>query len=849
MRIRSLAVMCAVMLWVAAPVFAAPQDSLLTFSGDVRLSIVSPPFPTIEEITIVGLRHIPTRSVLSRLPVHVSDPYDSARIATAVRALNSFGWFEDISVNAVWIDNQGTAMPNGPPHVQVEFRLKEYPFLASVAYRGSRLLSQQQIKKLLEDKKLTPQLGKPADPVMLHRVAFALQTELASNGHRDARVQIDQEQLPDQRTKVTFVIRDSLRQPVVRVNFSGHPEVPDKILRKQMREITPDAWLSGFRNKNVYTRQKGEEDRLNLLTYLQNHGFPQARVGTPEATLVSGFSTHPLPWFRRQPEPCLVVGVPVEAGALYRFGSTEVSPTLRQSLGSPSKNASPSSNVIPGRPFSQHAVQSLQRHWELRLHHMAQRGKGGRDYRLRSIPTFDSETHLASVKFDFDPTPPYVVRRIRFQGNQRFPDRYLRRRIGLIEGQPYDEYALEAGLARLARTGYFEPLKKQHIQITTDEAEHSADVTIHIHEKGRQRVAFSGGREQFGGSLGIAYTVFNLLGMDEFLSTQIDGGPETLQLAMSLAKEGVFGSRGTLALSVFDTLVRPRLTNAAQGPFLRSQTEGVNLGWTYAVSDTDAIGINYGISRSSTEYTLHTIPANSTTPADVRTDISSRSLGMGWMRYAGDQKIQMTDSVSGSWLGGNENLLRSKVEYGHIFPDNIFDHHNAWAFRATINTAGSYSGDMPLYARILSGDDLVRGLRPGELGPYETFETLSPSGAPTYAAVPSGANLVAASNLEYRFPLTHGVEGAAFFDSGSGLLLPNWLGSARPALLDSTNGVLHASTGFEAHWTLPGIGVPLRVNYSFNILRLNRAFLTPDGSVFRVRNRFGALGWGIGSLF
>jgi len=70
-----------------------------------------------------------------------------------------------------------------------------------------------------------------------------------------------------------------------------------------------------------------------------------------------------------------------------------------------------------------------------------------------------------------------------------------------------------------------------------------------------------------GGTLGLAYTVFNLLGLDEFLSTQIDGGPESLQLAIGLAKEGFLGSRGTLALSVFDTFLRPRLTPGVQGPF------------------------------------------------------------------------------------------------------------------------------------------------------------------------------------------------------------------------------------------------------------------------------------------
>jgi outer membrane protein assembly factor BamA len=156
---------------------------------------------------------------------------------------------------------------------------------------------------------------------------------------------------------------------------------------------------------------------------------------------------------------------------------------------------------------------------------------------------------------------------------------------------------------------------------------------------------------------------------------------------------------------------------------------------------------------------------------------------------------------------------------------------------------------MPLYARFFSGDDLVRGLRPGELGPYQTLTSVSPSGAATYSAVPSGANLIAASNLEYRVPLAHSVEAATFLDAGSGFLLPNWLGATRPTLIQSTNGLIHSTMGFELRWTLPILGAPVRVNYSFNLLRLNSTLLQPDGSPTRLHDPLGALGWGLGPFF
>ena len=323
-----------------------------------------------------------------------------------------------------------------------------------------------------------------------------------------------------------------------------------------------------------------------------------------------------------------------------------------------------------------------------------------------------------------------------------------------------------------------------------------------------------------------------------------------MQLAIGFAKEGFLGSRGTLALSVFDTFVLPRFTPTVQAPFQRTRTEGANAGWSYAASNVDAIGINFGVSRSVTEYALNPPSTTAGAPlSNLRSETSSHSLGIGWMHDSGEQRIQLADSVSGGLLGGKENLLRSKAEYGHIFPDEIFDRHNAFAFRTTVSAVGSYKGDMPLYARFFSGDDLVRGLRAGELGPYQTLTTVSPTGATTYSAAPAGADLIAASNVEYRFPLSHGVEGATFFDAGSGLLLPNWLGQTRPALINSTNGLLHGSTGLELRWTLPAVGVPVRLNYSFNVFRLDRSLLMPDGSLFRVHDRLGALGWGLGPLF
>jgi outer membrane protein insertion porin family len=855
MRVRVCAGVSFVGLLVATSPFASPQETGLSFTAEALPADILPKGAIIDTVKLIGVHGLVEEAAKSRISSRAGERFDAARLAADLRSLNQLGWFEDVSVEAEKAASDSEAGESDRPRFQLIFYVKQYPLLIAVQYSGSAALSEQRIEKLLDDQKLSPQIGMPANPVKLHLAAAAIQSELQGLGHPKARVVVAEEKLSRQRAKVDFQIHDGPRLPVRHVRFSGDPQISDSVLRKHMREIAPDAWFSGLRDKNIFTEQKGEADRLSLLTYLKNHGFPEARVGEPDTRVVNGFSGPALPWFRRRLEPGLTLDLPVAAGARYAFGPTDISADLRQKLGPKKKRDPLLANVAPGQPFSQHALDSLQRAWELKLHRNVQRHKGTGNYRLQRVPTFDSSTHLVSTRFDFDPEPPYTVRHIDFRGNERFPDRYLRRRIGITEGQSLDEYALEAGLARLARTGYFQPIKKQDIDICPHEAEHTVDVVIHLHEKGRQRTTFSGGREQFGSTLGIAYTVFNLLGMDEFISTQIDGGPETLQLAIGMAKEGFLGSRGTLALSVFDTFVRPRLTGGVQGPFQRTQSDGVNLGWSYAASDFDSLGFNFRLAHSLTNYPGGQSPGTTSSASsgiqitNSQSESSSHSLGIGWTHDTAEQKFQVTDSVSGAWLGGSENLLKSNAEYARIVPDEIINSHNAWAFRTTLGAAGNYKGDMPLYALFFPGDNLVRGLQPGELGPYETLATVLPSGSTTYSAAPAGANIIAASNLEYRVPLGHGVQETTFFDAGSGLLLPNWMGQSRPSIINSTNGLLHGSTGLELSWRMPLVGVPLRVNYSFNVLRLNRTFFMPDGSIFRVRDRLGALGWGLGPLF
>jgi outer membrane protein insertion porin family len=806
--------------------------------------------PLVDEIVFLGLHRIASGAVQAQISSHRGESFDSRRVEADVRALARLGWFGEISVEAQSVKITSSPSLEAGAGVRLVFHLEEMPYLTGLEYPGSRLLSHAQIQKLLSENHLTARLGEPANPANLRKIAQTIQSALAELGHPQSDVEICRDEFPNRTVRVRFEITDGPHIPVGRIDFQGNTELPAKLLRRQMRRIVPGALLATLRGKNAYTPTAFEEDRERILAYYQNHGYPEARIGNVQISDYEKNSLRWFPWPHRAVEIRLAIRIPVQAGSYYRIGSMDASQALLEAGGMRGQKLQTLSRAEIGKPYSAQTVEQLRRAWLAAI----QPKPGTQEPALyRAVDTsriFDPDTGTVKIKPGFSDAPPYAVRRIEIQGLHRFGDRFIRRRILLREGRPFDDRALEAGLTRLARTGYFRPIHKEDIHVETDEIGHAADVTLHLHEIGQQRVSFSGSQGQFGSTLGIAYTIFDLLQREELLTSQIDGGPENLQLLLGIAKEGVLSSRGSLALSVFNNILRPRFVNSVKGPFLTSQSEGLDAGWSYAATNVDSLGINYGVSRSTTDYSV-ALPASLTgvTSSDIHAHTSSHTLGLGWTRDTEKESLAFANSISGGWLGGSENLLRSSGEFARVFPDPIFNHENSWAFRSSFSGTGSYRGDMPLYARIFSGDDQVRGLRTGELGPYASVSSVTASGNTQYSAAPAGANLIGAANMEYRLPLAAGMQAAGFFDLGSGWLLPNWLGHARPSLLDTTNGLLHGSTGIELQWRVPGIQVPVRGFYAVNVLRLDRFLALPGGSVFHAHNRFSAFGWALGTLF
>lgn len=814
----------------------------------------------IQSIEFTGLRRIRPAALRAYIHSLEGHPLNPLELEKDVRRLHALGWFEFVRVETVPAENAGRELQvagEPPPHrneskeIRVLFTVEERPFLSGVKFTGSHVLSPERIENILVERQITLKKAAPLNRAELWRAAQAIRAELANLGHPWARVDIHLEETSVAAERAIFVIDDGSRAGVSRVSFAGNQAFSEQQLRHVMRRVAPGTVFAGLRSKDVYTPERLSDDLNYVGLFYQNHGYAEVRVGAPIKEVRSQRVLRWWPWPHHETRPRFHLSIPIQEGTLYKWGDVAVeNETADHGFKGKPAGVAALAALQEGRPYSAEALEAAR----LALQRACSADSGrdsSRAIEVESTPQFDAQAGTVNVHFRIRESEPFVVRRIELRGQKRFSERYYRRHLQLEEGKPFDEARLSQGIAQLVRTGFIRPVRKEDIHVRLDEIHRTADIAIRFQEVGQQKISFGGGRSGLGNTLDLAYEIFGLLGREELLTAHLEGGPENLQVLLGIAKEGVFGTRSSLAFTLFEDVLRPNLAGNPNGTGLfQSARRGLGLAWGRPVGAKNSVAVTYELSHSTTKYSVPLPSGITGLPNNqVRSNNATRSAGINWATDTGRERFDSSASVSGGWLGGNNNDLRAALEYARLDHDPLSNGRNTWGFRTSFAGVSSYRGDLPYQERLFTSSNIVRGFRTGELAPYAVTESTNVSGNSIFHAQSPGANLTGAANAEYRIPLLPRTETAGFFDAGSARTLPNWLGPDRPNLLSGTNGVFRASIGVQLQWMVPGVRQPVRLYYAYNPLRLTRVFSLPDGSLFRPNDRKTALGWAFGSFF
>ena len=363
----------------------------------------------------------------------------------------------------------------------------------------------------------------------------------------------------------------------------------------------------------TYDATKLDEDTERVRAEFQNRGYFKVVVEDPKTEIHdTGHTGLHIPLIQAGAGKSVDITMPIEEGARYHLG------TITFKNNKAIRNVRALRGLFPikdGDIFSREKIakglENLRKAY----------GEAGY-INFTSVPDtkFDDEKKTVDLNIDVDEGKQFYVRRIEFQGNTTTRDKVIRREIALEEGQVYNSRLWELSLLRLNQLGYFDQLKPDDPNTTErhlDEKQGTVDLTLKVHEKGKNSIGLQGGVSGLAGAfVGLNYSTNNFLGLGETLSVQASLGARQRDIVFGFTEPYLFdrpiqaGFNVYLRKISYDQARQYAILTGQQlnlgSPFLQNlqnysqSSTGFTLSLSYPLRRSfKRFGISYSFDRSS----------------------------------------------------------------------------------------------------------------------------------------------------------------------------------------------------------------------------------------------------------
>jgi len=769
-------------------------------------------------IDIRGNRRIPADTIRARIFTRPGDVYDQAAIERDFNSLWNTGYFEDIRV-----EREET-----PKGWRLIFYVKERPTIREIDYTGLNSVTKSDVLDRFKDRKVGLSPESQYDPTKVKKAEVTIKELLAEHGRQFATVTTEVRPIPPAAVSITFVVKEGPKVKVGKITFVGNEHVKSRILRAAMKNLRPIGIPHSIFLENLFARtydaSKLDEDTERVRAEYQNRGYFKVLVQEPKTEIHdTGHTGMHVPLLQSGPGKAVDITMPIEEGDRYRLGTITfknnkaITNTAALRAQFPMKD---------GEIFSRDKVAK-----GLENLRKAYGTLGFINFTAIPDTTFDEDKKLVNLVIDVDEGKKFYVRRIEFQGNTTTRDKVIRREIVLEEGQPYNQRLWELSLLRLNQLGYFEQLKPDDPNVTDrqlDEKNGAVDLTLKVHEKGKNSIGLNGGVSGLSGAfVGISYSTNNFLGLGETLTVQANVGNLQRNVTFGFTQPYLFDRPLQAGFTVFaqkfnynqarqSAILSGQQVNLPQAVLqnLQNYTQS-STGFTLSLSyplrrSLKRVGITYSLDRSS-------LVALSSASKNLFTFLAFQGLsGPNSLNGIVTSKIFPTFSYStidspispksGSsmtlgaeiaGLGGTVKSVRPIIQYKHFIP--VQNRRNTVGFNVQGSFLSGFGGDVapPFERAYMGGENDLRGFDIRSVSPVAYLPTKTaivlrngdgsvvpkdPSnpllGAwtvpiPSEQIVFPGGDTSFVANLEYRITIAGPVALAPFVDTGFDGILRN----------------------------------------------------------------------------
>lgn len=766
----------------------------------------------VEGVEFRGNRRIPSSRLQSEIFTRAGDVFNESSLERDFMALWNTGYFDDIRLE----------VQDGKTGKIVVFYVREKKLIRAITYKGLHSVEQSDVLDAFQKQKVGLTMDSQYDPVVIKRAEVVLQEMLGAHGRQFATVRHRTRNIPPNSVALTFIVNEGPKVKIGNIKFTGNTVFPNSELVRQMKLSRPGGLPPFFYwFPKTYDHDKVLYDLEKVRELYQNHGYFYALPGEPVVKMKDTARHWPFFFWSWGHGKAVDVTIPVEEGQQYRLGKFNI----RGNKLFKTQQLLPILGMKTGDIFDvskmRKAIDNLTKLY----------GEFGY---INFVATPDPEPnrsrHEVNLTFDFDEGHQFYVHRIEFSGNTKTRDKVIRRELLVNEGEMFNTRYWDLSILKVNQLGFFQEVKKEDYTVTQNAKNHTVDIDLKVHEKGRNSIGFSGGVSGFAGNFfGFNYSTNNFMGLGETLSVAVQTGQYEKLYTFGFTEPYVMDRPITTGFTVFKSdinfnqLQQTSIFSGVSQTALASAFGATSFqnfaqnstGFTAFISNPlrrhfARVGLTYSFSTSSLEtfslasqqyfkalnFQNLTQGPNSLTgikTSSIMPTFTYNTVGPNYLEPHYGKSIYASLQFAGSALGGNVNTITPTIDFKYYHPIN--HGRNTLALHLTASSISGYGGKVPPpFARFyMGGENDIRGFDIYSISPVAFFPTVGsvcnrdatgnvipalgsdgkPTGAcgsstsfPVNTVIFPGGDTQWYTNFEYRIPIVGPVAVAPFFDAG-----------------------------------------------------------------------------------
>ena len=684
----------------------------------------------IDDIRISGLQRVSAGSVFAVMPIGLGDEINSSKFKEIALSIFETGKFDDVKLgrdgNALLID------------------VAERPTIDEIQIEGNKQIKTDALKEGLKKSGIFE--GALYKRSVFESLSVELERQYSSQGKYSASVEVNAEDLPKNRIKLSIDIDEGQSASLKKINIVGNNILSDDEILDEFK-LKEKNWLSVFSRGSSYSRENLKGDLETLESLYKNMGYLNFEI---VSTIVS---------ISRNKEDIFLT-IKIDEGEVYKVSDVKLAGDLDEEEVLIRSLIYIPVNEIYMEAFLKSTEDTITSFLE---------NLGYTNAEVSTDKSINEEEKTVALTLFVDPGQRTMVNRIEFEGNERTHDTVLRREMRQMEKSWVSNNLLNNSKVRLDRLGFFKNVEFEKVSVpgSTDEV----DILFKVEEQYSGSIGGSLGYGAYGFSLGANYSERNAFGTGNSVSVGINYSEW----------------RQDISFNFFDPYFTIDGIGLGYGAFYRktdygnfniasynTDSYGGSVTFKLPISETELLGLSLSLDNTQLKTNIYSSRQLQDFYNSEGFDFTTYSGSVSWSQVTLDRGIFPTNGMSNQ-ISLSITLPGSNLNYGRFSHDlkllRPLPRGLIFGFRSKLGALFAYDDTetAPPYQHFYAGGmKSVRGFKQNYLGPKAVY-----SGAftPRYQR-PIGGPYSITGGLDLIIPLNfvpdqRSIRGSVFLDYGN----------------------------------------------------------------------------------